>query len=474
MSVTRSELIGDRTLPDTRNHGVDADISDFEGLSTREARKKLDDLSKAERVAVLFNYDPFDYQKSLIDATDGEDVTKVAIQPGRQVGKTLTGAVLAADHVATTQGEDTLICAPYQETADEMMRVATTLLETAEQRLQAMGNTGLSLGIETTNKREWEFSTNSRLLSRTLGVDGIGQRGKNPQFVICDEASYVSDSIFDDVIEPFFSTHDSFSYILTSTPAGDSGYFHSKSVLDQDWLSPYWPTGICPLVDVEWLAERRRKTDSLTWRQEYLGEFIGSSDRFFSPVLIDGQTEQGLSLTDQQVVALGADIARAGDDRTVIVGIDSGGVAEVLTSNSEMSLTDASGELSQLHERYSPASIVIDETGLGAGVVEMLEAEIDSRTVRGVKFTLDRKQSLFNNLKSSLENGEVTMAAHPRLSREMKQLEYSLTASGKTKLKHPDGSRDDHPDALALAVDGLTGGPGTDDYAHSSDNVVVL
>jgi hypothetical protein len=77
-------------------------------------------------------------------------------------------------------------------------------------------------------------------------------------------------------------------------------------------------------------------------------------------------------------------------------------------------------------------------------------------------------------LKSALENDDVTMAAHPRLSREMKQLNYSLTGSGKTKISHPDGGRDDHCDALALAVDGLTGGPGTDDFAHSSDNVVVL
>jgi hypothetical protein len=104
----------------------------------------------------------------------------------------------------------------------------------------------------------------------------------------------------------------------------------------------------------------------------------------------------------------------------------------------------------------------------------MLEAEIDSRTVRGVKFTLDRKQSLYNGLKSALENDEVTMASHPRLTREMKRLNYSLTGSGKTKISHPSGGTDDHCDALALAVDGLTGGPGTDDYAHSSDNVVVL
>jgi hypothetical protein len=56
----------------------------------------------------------------------------------------------------------------------------------------------------------------------------------------------------------------------------------------------------------------------------------------------------------------------------------------------------------------------------------------------------------------------------------MKQLSYSLTGSGKTKISHPSGGNDDHCDALALAVDGLSGGPGTDDYARNEDNVVVL
>jgi hypothetical protein len=84
-SATRDDFIGERApLPDTRTHGVEADISDFTGLSTRAARERLDDLTKAERMSVLFDFDPFDYQRELIDATDGETVTKVAIQPGRQ------------------------------------------------------------------------------------------------------------------------------------------------------------------------------------------------------------------------------------------------------------------------------------------------------------------------------------------------------------------------------------------------------
>jgi hypothetical protein len=454
VSVTRQEFAGEVTLPEDRTHGVEASISDFTGLDTDAAAARLDGLSRAERIAVLFGVDPFDYQRDLIEEIEARETPKVAIQPGRQVGKTLIGAALAADAVATTPDEDVLIAAPFQETADEMMREATQLLETAAERLDAMG---LTLGVETKNKREWEFAHGGRLLSRTLGVDGVGQRGKNPRFVIVDEAAFAPDAVFEDVIEPFFTTHDSYTFILTSTPAGDAGYFFAKCRLDDDWHSPRWPTAISPLVDPEWLAERRRKTDRRTWRQEYLGEFIGSSNRFFSPELIDDVTQPGISFAERDLVAVGADIARAGDDRTAIIGVDSTGAAKVLVSDAELTLTEAAGELAQLYERCSPSVIAVDETGLGAGVVEMLEQEVGRSVVEGTKFTIDTKQSLYNGLKSALERGDVRLVQHPRLARELKKLTYSLTGSGKTKISHPADGHDDHPDALALAVDGFSG-----------------
>ena len=460
MSVRRSDFAGGLYIPDNRHHGVDTSIEAFADLDADAAKAKLGSLSRAERMAVLFDFDPFDYQRDLIEETEQTATPKIAIQPGRQVGKTLTGAALAADDAATTPGEDTLIAAPFQETADEMMREATGLLETAEQRLNAIG---LSLGVETKNKREWEFEHGGRLLSRTLGVDGVGQRGKNPRTVIVDEAAYVPDAVFEDVIEPFFTTHQTYTFILTSTPAGDAGYFYDKCQLDDDWHSPHWPTAISPLVDPEWLAERREKVDRRTWRQEYLGEFIGSSDRFFTPALIDDVTDREAALGTSQLVTIGADIARAGDDRTAIIGIDDTGTAGVITSDPDMTLTEATGELTRLYDQHSPDSILVDETGLGAGVVEMLESEIGQRVVEGVKFTIDRKQSMYNGLKSALENGELTLAHHPRLARELKKLTYSLTSGGKTKITHPDNGHDDHPDALALAADGYGGRVENDD-----------
>jgi phage FluMu gp28-like protein len=403
---------------------------------------------------LLFGFRPYDYQRELIDHVDGHDVARVAIKPGRQVGKTLTCAAIGADAVAAApgmQGEDILLAAPFQETADEMMREAKRFLREADSRLQAVG---LDLGCpsDDRNKREWEFVHGGRLLSRTLGVDGVGQRGKNPKVVIVDEAAYAPDAVFEDVLEPFFLTHDSYVFIIVSTPAGESGYYHEKVVVDDDWYSPYWPSVLNPQVDPAWLAEKREKTESRTFRQEYLGQFIGSSDRFFQPQLIDDATDPDITFHPRGMV-LGADIARAGDDRTVIVGVDRNGAAKVLTSDNNMTLTDAAGKLSQLHDTHDVSAIQIDETGLGAGVVEMLENRLGTRLVTGTKFTLDRKQSLYNGLKADLEGDDLALLPHARLRRELKKLQYSLTAGGKTKISHPDNGFDDHPDALVLAAD---------------------
>jgi hypothetical protein len=459
----------DPTPDSDRDHGTDGDVTEFEGLSATEARNRLRALSLPERIEVLFGVEPFDYQRDVGAYVDQNSPARVAIQPGRQVGKTLWGAALAADDAIIRHGEDTLIAAPFQETADELMREATRLLETAEKRVAAIE--GLSIGVETRNKREWEFAHGGRLLSRTLGVDGVGQRGKSPKFVIVDESAFVPDDVFESVVEAFFATHNDYTFTLLSTPSGDSGFFYRKVKLDDDWYSPYWPTAICPLVDTDWLAERKRKNDARTFQREYLGEFVSSSDRFFDAEAID-DAMSAVSLDDRDL-SIGADIARAGDDQTAIVAVDELGTAEVLVADRNMTLTEAAGTLVDLYESRDVDAIAIDETGLGAGPVEMVESELGEAVVEGVKFSIERKQSLYNELKNDLENGTLDLANDGQLLRELRELEYSLTARGKTKIDHPDGGHDDLADALALAA-WVNRGGASDDYARDSDNVVVL
>jgi len=80
---------------DERDHGTDADPTALAGRDRESAQAYLAELSLPERLEVLFGIEPFDYQRALCRHVDGDETARVAIQPGRQVGKTLIGAALA-------------------------------------------------------------------------------------------------------------------------------------------------------------------------------------------------------------------------------------------------------------------------------------------------------------------------------------------------------------------------------------------
>ena len=67
MSVARADYAGGVDIPETRTHGVDVSVHDFEGLGPADAKRRLGELSRAERIAVLFDVDPFVYHHALID-----------------------------------------------------------------------------------------------------------------------------------------------------------------------------------------------------------------------------------------------------------------------------------------------------------------------------------------------------------------------------------------------------------------------
>jgi hypothetical protein len=82
------------------------------------------------------------------------------------------------------------------------------------------------------------------------------------------------------------------------------------------------------------------------------------------------------------------------------------------------------------------------------------------RKVEGFKFTNDKKQSLYNTLKNTFQNGEIQFYHVPgkdnlpgnKMFNQCLELTYSYTSTGKVRIEHPSGGHDDYSDALALAV----------------------
>jgi hypothetical protein len=337
-----------------------------------------------------------------------------------------------------------LILAPTQRQSSELFKRVKDLI----------GASPKNWGVERETQTIIEFENDSRIICLPAGSDGHNIRGYTADYIICDEAAFIEDSIFSSVLLPMLATTNG-TLALASTPFGKSGFLYDEAWTGEDWHLTHVPSSESPLVDSEFIAEQRETLSRTEFRQEIEGEFVSSAAAFFDRDVLRAATGSDSAFTGKNVV-LGADIARHGSDRTVIVPMDGNGTinGDAMVSDPELNLTDAVNHITRLYNRYDCRSVVIDETGVGAGPVEMLEDDLGERVVTGVKFTISKKQSMYNALKSDLENRSVTLPDHRRLQREFKELEYELTRGGKTKIHHPSGGTDDHPDAVCLAAHG--------------------
>lgn len=393
---------------------------------------------RATRVKTLFSFDAFDYQADLLNQSNPP--IKAAVKPGRQVGKTEVGGAIAAD--GALRAKDVMILGPFEDTVSEMMEAARKHLLTAEEQYS---EAGLTLGTEYRNKTDWKFNNGGRLRARTVGTDGTQIRGKNPEIVLVDEAAYIKDSIFTEVIEPFFSTHKEYEYYLFSTPAGKSGYFYEKVEQDDSFYSPHWPSRICPLISEEWLAEKRAELDSRTFQQEYLGQFADDGETLFSVdqiTSIQGDTELG------DTRYLGVDIAREGGDRTVYTEIDSEGAVRVADSEEKSTMDGVLGRIKDLHATHDYENIVVEENSMGGGVVDFS----DIPELTPFSSTTKSKHKLYKQLERAIENESLTLPNHRRLLDELTSLTYDFTQHGYMRVHHPENGHDDFPDSLAFAL----------------------
>lgn len=160
---------------------------------------------------------------------------------------------------------------------------------------------------------------------------------------------------------------------------------------------------------------------------------------------------------------IGCDVGRFGDDETAII------VLERLIANDNIrvvyietipqsNLTHVIGRLKYLDSQLNTQKILIDETGLGAGVVDSLKEELKYK-IEGITFTQKSKAELFYNLKLLMEKGKLKIPLVDNNNPATKKLIYQFmsinkesSSNGVPKFSHEKKSHDDTICALALAA----------------------
>jgi len=431
---------------------------------------QLKDLSRSERVSKLFDIEPTEYQANLLDYGEQKQKAQTAPKKGRQVGATLTAAMLGADHALCQKGTDVLFTAPSQGTANEMFRECKKLFWNAEVSLE-------QFGVVDDNKETWEFADDTRILSRTLGnveqTNNSGNRGMNPTCVIVDEADYTKDKTYTEEIRPFFITHESYEFHLFSTPSRVGGYFHDKVEnvgfrdntqalkADSCWYSPYWPTKISPFAQEDEIKNAKEELTEDEFAQEYKGEFRAGGN-------LIGPEKIGPCISPERDFKtgaryLGVDVAGSGEDRLVIVDLDEYGTVHNIWAWQDMTGPDflnyltgiVSGDMIPKVEagtgdvaEYS--QVVIEKNGIGEFGADFAERDLGD-IICPLSSSAESKHTLYKRLVRDIENQSLQLPDHTRMKQELTSLQKSTTPTGYWKVSHPTGGHDDYPDALMLA-----------------------
>ena len=232
-----------------------------------------------------------------------------------------------------------------------------------------------------------------------------GVHNMDGMMLVFDEASGIPDAIWS-VGAGFFTENILVRYWFAfSNPRRNSGYFFECFHAKRD----FWATR---QVDARTVEDTDKAVyeqiieeygeDSSQARVEVYGEFPSSGDdQFISPGLVADAAGRPAYRDETAPIVIGVDPARGGADSTVIVVRRGRDLVSIQRYHGDDTMTTV-GRVIDVIEEWKPTLVVLDEGGLGYGILDRLH-EQRYKVVRGVNFGWKAKNPvMYGNKRAEL------------------------------------------------------------------------
>ena len=251
--------------------------------------------------------------------------------------------------------------------------------------------------------------------TRYWGVEGRLWSAENPDayagvhnfdgvLVIFDEASGIDDSIWS-VTGGFFTENTPNRFWLAfSNPRRNTGYFYEAFNSKRE----FWKSRVVDARTVEGtdkaVYERiinEYGPDSAQAHVEVYGMFPNAGDdQFISSSIVDDAMKRALYKDQSAPIVIGVDPARFGADATVIAVRQGRDIIKIMRHRGDDTMTVV-GYVIEAIEEYKPTLVVIDEGGLGAGIVDRLKEQ--RYKIKGVNFGNKAKNPImYGNMRAQM------------------------------------------------------------------------
>lgn len=290
-------------------------------------------------------------------------------------------------------------------------------------------------------------------------------RGEGVWFMVVDEAAMIKDEVWEQVLRPTLadSVHQGGGRaIIISTPKGMNWFYE----MWQDGQNPenypqiesfHFPTSANKIVPPEEIEHAKKHSTELSFRQEWLAEFISDAGAVFRNITacirhpgryLGNGPHEIIAPDKDRFYHIAVDLAKH-TDFTVITVMDDQGRLCYFDRFNNLDWTIQCEKIVNVCNKYPMSKLILDSTGIGDPIFDFLSR---LRPVDAFKFTNETKTNLVSNLSICLENMAIQYPDIPIMLDELRAFTYERSDSGRFKYGAPDGKHDDCVMSLALAT----------------------
>jgi hypothetical protein len=353
------------------------------------------------------HFDPDPTQQTVIESCHPRGLLNCT----RQWGKSTVTAAKAIHRAATVPGSLTVVMSPSNRQSGEFLAKARAFVAHMGSKPRGDGHNPVSLLLP----------NGSRIVgvpdveATTRGFSGVS-------LLLVDEAAWVDDAAYQAMTAVLAASNG--HQWLMSTPAGRRGFFYRAWEFGgDDWIRISVQATSCPRISLAFLDLERRQKSAALYEQEYMCSFVRSEGALFDPAIIDrafttavpplvahhsGGTSRDIVAASRSLY-VGLDLGRS-PDRTALVAVEliqehDGSrdpvtwahttcswyaVTHIEQFREGVSYSEVADRVAALMKRdelrpissTSRCELVVDATGVGAAVVEMLSTALYRSTPR--------------------------------------------------------------------------------------------
>lgn len=302
--------------------------------------------------------------------------------------------------------------------------------------------------IESSNRMEATITFSNGSTIKFLSADSADNiRGFRFNYLVLDEFAYMKEHTINTAILPTLNPNGK-KCLMISTPKGKNHmftWFNKPEV-----VSMKFPLTECPYVSDVLIEEARKSLPPDIYKQEYLAEFVDSSNDVFTGI----ESVAYLNSYEEpkgQEAYVGIDTGIT-DDMSVLALISPMGRVLGIHSYNNEPLQTIATRFSNIMKQYNIIGGYIETNGVGRGTYDLIKPNF--RKIREFNTNQSNKQEMVRKLISDIEETNIELPNQelcPALHSEFSTYTYKMSNNGKLSFSHLPGTHDDHLDALMLA-----------------------